>query len=393
MKRPWLLPVCLVLLAVAATLWIAPPSFLGNSKAQTLFSQGTAAAERGDLDTALARWENSVRIDPSNTVIWDMLSQGYLKKNDTENAIRCLLRIAEIAPDTPGIHGKLAIAFLSVQREQAAFEEAELELKRNPDHAPSLGVVAAIAGTLGMGDERLRALEKLSRLQPNDIDFLAQYCEMLLELNRNAEARPMIERFRRLAPQSHLGAIYAGMLLFRTDTSPAGCQAAITLFEQAMEQEPDALFPRLYLGKIYMRLRQPEKALVYLEVAAKQMHGKMDIQFELANAYAMTRQKDKSAEARKRFQALRDQTDRMQSLLKRCALERQNFDLFKETGIYCLQVGSFLNARICLNHAENLKPGDPEIRTAWQDLTRREAEQQAKIQQITAERRTRKGLP
>ena len=390
MKRRSLLPGFLVLLAVIAGLWLAPLPFKGNAQAQRHLADGVRHAERGDLDAAAADWEKTVALDARNSEAWSLLGEYYSGKSDFENAIRCLTKLVEVAPETPESHGRLAIAFLSVRSELAAFEEAEKELKRAPEHIPSLAVIASLAGAGGMGDKQLAALEKLVRLLPEDRDFLERYCQMLLERKRDTDARPFVERFRKLAPDSHLAATFEGILASRADTTSAGTQKAIALFEEALRREPGALFPRLYLGKLYLRARQPEKALGFLEVAAAKMPQKMDIQFELANAYSQAKQPEKAAQARQRFEKIRTDNDKMHSLMKRCAVDLKNAALFKETGLFSLKVGNLLNARVYLDQAEKLKPGDPEVKAGWEKLNQQEEKRQDLIEKLGKMRQAQK---
>ena len=390
MKRRWLLPGALALLGIAVALWLSPLPFKGNTQAQAYFSKGTRFAERGDFDAAAKEWEKAVAAEPRNSEAWALLGEYYFGKNDFANAVRCLIRLVELAPETPEAHGRLAIAFLGMRRELAAFEEAEKELKRTPEHVPSLAVIAALAGAGGMRDKQLAALEKLVRLLPNDTDFLEKYCQALLERKRDDDARPLIARFRKLAPQSHLAATFEGILAFRSDTTPTGTQKAIAFFQEALHLEPSALFPRLYLGKLYLRLHQPAEALVYLEDAAKKMPRKMDLQFELASAYMQAKQPGKAAQARERFEAIRRDDDKMRGLMKRCAVDNKNAALFKETGLFCLRIGNFLNARVYLDHAEKLKPGDPEVSAAWKQLIKQEEKRQDLVEKLGELRRAQK---
>lgn len=390
MKRSRLLPIGLVLLVAALALWLAPLPFKGDAQASRSFAEGTRAAERGDFEAAARAWEDAVAREPGNVEAWSLLGEYYSGKSDFENAIRCLKKLVEIAPETPEAHGRLAIAFLSVRSEVAAFEEAEKELKRNPENIPSLAVVASLAGAGGMGDKQLAALEKLVRLLPDDTDFLERYCQMLLDRKRDADARPFVERYRALAPTSHLAATYEGILTFRADASPAGTQKAIALFEEALRREPGALFPRLYLGKLYLRARQPQKALAFLEVAAAKMPRKMDIQFELANAYTQAKQPEKAARARQRFEKIRSDNDKMHSLMKRCAVDLKNAALFKETGLFSLQAGNLLNARVYLDQAEKLQPGDPEVKAGWERLNQQEEKRQDLIEKLGKMRQAQK---
>jgi len=375
-----------VLSGLAIVLWFAPLSLKGNTKAQSFFAQGNRLAERGDYDMAAAEWEQAVRTDPKLIEAWVLLGEYYFGRERFEDAIRCMSQVVERAPETPDCHGRLAIAFLSVRSELAAFEEAEKELKRNPKHIPSLAVVASLAGSGGMGEKQLTALEQLVQLLPEDADFLEKYCQSLLERKRDAEAGVYIDRFVRLAPNSHLAATYQGILAYRLDASREGSQKAIAHFKRALEMEPQALFPRLYLGKLYLRIRDTKQAVAILEDAAKKMPRKMDIQFELANAYTQAKQPAKAKLAQGRFEALRKDNDKMRGLMKRCAVDPKNGALFKETGLFSLSIGNTMNARVYLDHADKLTPGDPQIEAAWKKLEKLETNRQLLMQKLSAMR-------
>ncbi len=386
MRRRLMLLAVVVLSGLAIVLWLAPLSLKGNTKAQSFFAQGNRLAERGDYDMAAAEWEQAVRTDPKLIEAWVLLGEYYFGRERFEDAIRCMSQVVERAPETPDCHGRLAIAFLSVRSELAAFEEAEKELKRNPKHIPSLAVVASLAGSGGMGEKQLTALEQLVQLLPEDADFLEKYCQSLLERKRDADAGIYIDRFVRLAPNSHLAATYQGILAYRLDASKEGSQKAIAHFKRALELEPQALFPRLYLGKLYLRVRDTKQAVVILEEAAKKMPRKMDIQFELANAYTQAKQPAKAKLAQGRFEALRKDNDKMRSLMKRCAVDPKNAALFKETGLFSLSIGNTMNARVYLDHADKLTPGDPQIEAAWKKLEKLETNRQLLMQKLSAMR-------
>ena len=386
MRRRLMLLAVVVLSGLAIVLWLAPLSLKGNTKAQSFFAQGNRLAERGDYDMAAAEWEQAVRTDPKLIEAWVLLGEYYFGRERFEDAIRCMSQVVERAPETPDCHGRLAIAFLSVRSELAAFEEAEKELKRNPKHIPSLAVVASLAGSGGMGEKQLTALEQLVQLLPDDADFLEKYCQSLLERKRDADAGVYIDRFVRLAPNSHLAATYQGILAYRLDASKEGSQKAIAHFKRALELEPQALFPRLYLGKLYLRIRDTKQAVVILEDAAKKMPRKMDIQFELANAYTQAKQPAKAKLAQGRFEALRKDNDKMRSLMKRCAVDPKNAALFKETGLFSLSIGNTMNARVYLDHADKLTPGDPQIEAAWKKLEKLETNRQLLMQKLSAMR-------
>ena len=90
--------------------------------------------------------------------------------------------------------------------------------------------------------------------------------------------------------------------------------------------------------------------------------------------------------AQGRFEALRKDNDKMRGLMKRCAVDPKNGALFKETGLFSLSIGNTMNARVYLDHADKLAPGDPEIDAAWKKLEKLENNRQVLMQKLSAMR-------
>jgi hypothetical protein len=90
--------------------------------------------------------------------------------------------------------------------------------------------------------------------------------------------------------------------------------------------------------------------------------------------------------AQGRFEALRKDNDKMRGLMKRCAVDPKNAALFKETGLFSLSIGNTMNARVYLDHADKLTPGDPEIDAAWKKLEKLENNRQVLMQKLSAMR-------
>ena len=76
--------------------------------------------------------------------------------------------------------------------------------------------------------------------------------------------------------------------------------------------------------------------------------------------------------------------------MKRCAVDLKNAALFKETGLFSLQVGNLLNARVYLDQAEKLKPGDPEVKAGWEKLNQQEEKRQDLIEKLGKMRQAQK---
>jgi uncharacterized protein HemY len=145
--------------------------------------------------------------------------------------------------------------------------------------------------------------------------------------------------------------------------------------KQALALQPGYAAPHLYLGRIYRRRGQPARALPELEAAARGQPERSDAYFELAALYQQMGRAGDAARARARFEALRQEADRITRLEQRCAADPTDFDDHKRMGLLALRRGDYRRASHYLNRAQKIRPGDADIRAALQQLASRPAVQ------------------
>src|SRR5205085_1410800 len=108
-----------------------------------------------------------------------------------------------------------------------------------------------------------------------------------------------------------------------------------------------------------------------LETAQRFMPNKMDINFELAGALEQAGQAQKAAYFRKRFETIRDRMALKNGLQKKCAVDPNNFENHLQLGTLLMNEGDYSLARPYLDQAKTLKPDDPRVNKALQQLAMR----------------------
>lgn len=366
---PWVRALAFLLPPIAVGLWLyLPRQRSAQARIQRHLAAGAQYARQGQGRRAEQEWRSAVDADPKSAPAWELLGELYLSTRNMRGAAEAFEHLVALAPETPGAHSRLATALYGLGIEAGAFQNAEKALKADPNDTASLAILVFLYGQSGNEARQIECLQRLTALTPGDPEFVSLYAQLLTVRARYAEARPWIERLEKLRPGYHLPYSLRGVIALNEDPSPAGTQKAIALFEEAIRREPRAPFPQLYLGKAYLRLRQPAKAKQVLEEAARLIPGKMDLQFELARAYTALGEREKAAQARARFQALRNEVDRASALRKRASADPNDFAAHKEFGLMNYRAGDYRKAALYLTRARVLRPDDAEVRDALETL-------------------------
>ncbi len=365
-KRP---AVAVALVLLAAAVWGFVFFGLGQgSPAAPQVEAGREAVRMGRPQEAERAWKEAVRLDPNNATAWELLAEYYSAHEDWANALKPLRELARLKPDTPHIYVRLADCAFKVGDPLSALADAERELKRDPNNVGALVIAARVLSVMEEEKRRLEYLRRLARLRPDDPDILAMLARALVGTHFNAEARAVIARLFQLDPNNAEAYALRGRVAFDEGPMPQGLAQAEADLLKSVQMSPQAATPRLYLGKVYLQMRQPQKAIPYLEEAARLAPRRPDVFFALASAYDQVRQPEKAVRARRRFVALRQDADRVSSLEKRCAIEPDSYANHLQLGLLTLKTGDYDRADYYLNRAMILRPGDSQAKAALRQL-------------------------
>jgi len=131
-----------------------------------------AAMNAGQTEDAVAALKNALRAKPEDpTPIYAMMGEAYLRGHDPENAVKWLERTLDKNPDDPAANFNLAVTM-----RQAGKSNPEL-MKQAADR-----------------------FKRAADLDPKDPAAQFYAGETLVWVQRNAEARPYLERYLALDP-------------------------------------------------------------------------------------------------------------------------------------------------------------------------------------------------
>jgi tetratricopeptide (TPR) repeat protein len=335
-----------------------------KSPAQRHLEAGDEYARQGKSLEAVKEWQAAAQLDPQNAYAWQVLGQSYFDAKMWRRAIEAFIHLDRIQPDTPRIHSLLASSFLNIGDLDSAVKYAQEELKRNPDDIPALETVVAAQTRLGNKLEQRRCLQHLTELQPQNRDRLIALAELVIDDHDFAEGRSLAERILQLDASNAAAYAMRGICTFFIDGTPGGMAQAESDLLHSLRLHPGVYYCHLYLGKIYRRQGQRDKALAHLKEAVQLRPQKADAYYDLAAVYERAGQAAQAQAMRQKFQALAQAAEQLLHLKKRCETNPTDFALNRKVGLMALKMGDLPAAARYLKRADTLRPHDPEVEAA-----------------------------
>lgn len=99
---------------------------------------------KNELDRAEAFYMRSAELNSSNGLLYDSLGQLQIKKNNAQAAVQFFMKAAEKNPRLPDPYYHLGILALASKETDAAINFLKKALSVDPNHAPTLAVVAQL---------------------------------------------------------------------------------------------------------------------------------------------------------------------------------------------------------------------------------------------------------
>lgn len=225
----------------------------------------------GEYERAADTAQNGIAADPQNAGHW--INRGVALSqlgSQTEEAMRCLRRATQIAPDDPKSWANLAFALLesgdvasaqtaackattvdgespdawfalgACEQKAGARNDAVQSLARAAELAPNnWKIYLRLAACLRELRQHRRALEYLSwgnRINPTSPELLTETASNLFLVGQDAAARAAVDQALQLGPRCAAALILRGMILW-DQTHDA--TAALRDIHRAIELEPD----------------------------------------------------------------------------------------------------------------------------------------------------------
>jgi tetratricopeptide (TPR) repeat protein len=295
------------------------------------------AAARKDYESAIRHWSDYLERDPAGGHGWCNLSYARLMAGSEVPALRDAEKELSLRPACARAH---LIAGVLYARKSAAKQALEhlVPAAKAYSHFPRVqliyGRVLALSGDTDQAERVLRGILGQDR--------------------SHAE------------PYFWLGWVYA-----RRPATPANLAEAKSFLRQALVLQPEYAEANLEIGRLYLRERQPDKALPHAERAVSGRSHYPAALHVLAQVYDALGRRADAARTRRAFRVESDLAAREKALLRRYAADPDDLQIALELGRVALARDKPEAALLFLRDAARRAPDDRNVGAALAEAEKR----------------------
>ncbi len=223
----------------------------------------------GDIDKAIAEYQQALKIDYKNAVIHVSLGAAYLKKHEFPRAVEELNLAVKLDPESVEPHAILALLYFSQEKLTEAGKEYELALKKAAALEPQNVAIYKSLAAVYLQQKDYQAAENtyqlIIKLSPNDAEthfFLGNVYDLQ---QRWPETQRELQQAIAFKPDYHEALNYLGYLYVEKGLN---LNDAERLIKRAVELEPENGAYIDSLGWLYYKQGKFKDAVRELERAA-----------------------------------------------------------------------------------------------------------------------------
>lgn len=303
---------CLELLLWAAVMSAQQPAARSsaNGSPEQLFRDAQSAQRSGDFSTAVAKYQEILRLNPNVVAARANLAVALVSLGQFDEAIEQYRTALEQAPGNRELRLDLALAYYKkADYHSAAGEFASLHTEEQND-ARITTLFADCLVHLGKNDEAISLLNPLEKGSPGNLDVEWVLGSALVNAGRAKEGLDFVRKVadERHSPEAYLASAQAYLQLTLFDQAQSSAaeamrlnpnlpgvytlrgviadyqddlEGAISYFRKALAADPDDFQAHLYLGAIHYVQRHLDEAREELNAALKLQPDSFVARYEL----------------------------------------------------------------------------------------------------------------
>jgi len=128
---------------------------------------GTSYLELKNYDSAKLMYHKALQYEPDYPIANENLAKTYLVTNELEKAIKYFDILVRLKPDDADAHYNLGETYNKLKRYEESIEPLKEAIRINPDFADAHNDLAVTYDFLGRYDEAIESLKEASRINPN----------------------------------------------------------------------------------------------------------------------------------------------------------------------------------------------------------------------------------
>ena len=199
---------------VTITLSTVPPGTDPKmAELKKAFDEGVAASRANEFDTAIARFQAAIAVQPTCHECYFNIGYAYLQKKDEKQAEASWQKALEVKPDHAETLNSLATLFNNQKRfDEAAATSAKAAASAPAGNADAIYNQGIILWNGGKIAEAKVKFEEATKADPNNADARFQFGMALLNEGKVPEAVASFEQYLKMAPTGQFAGQAKGML-------------------------------------------------------------------------------------------------------------------------------------------------------------------------------------
>ena len=199
---------------VTITLSTVPPGTDPKvAELKKAFDEGVAASRANDFDTAIARFQAAIAVQPTCHECYFNIGYAYLQKKDEKQAEANWQKALEVKPDHAETLNSLATLFNNQKRfDEAAATSAKAAASAPAGNADAIYNQGIILWNGGKIAEAKAKFEEATKADPSNADARFQLGMALLNEGKVPEAVASFEQYLKMAPTGQFAGQAKGML-------------------------------------------------------------------------------------------------------------------------------------------------------------------------------------
>lgn len=237
-------------------------------------------AEAGELDLARSELVNIKLLGEKDPEVLKTMASDALTRKQADEALGHIAdALARDSSDPESLFLR-AEAFLQKKQVAQAKTDYETILKKDPKSAKALHALALIHKSQNAFDEAAKSFGEALVADPTHTSSSVELAEIEI-VNRHdvAKGTPLLETALGDAQKSNLSTSEMGKALaLKAETLVVGGKMtdAVPLFEEALKADPNNPFTQARLGRVYLDMHDPDKAVKLFQKAVAQVPESLD---------------------------------------------------------------------------------------------------------------------
>ncbi|MFQ6104000.1 MAG: sulfatase-like hydrolase/transferase [Candidatus Glassbacteria bacterium] len=262
-----------------------------------LILRGHKEMQNGNLDEALAAFQEVVRGDSSNAMAHNFIGAIYYQRNDTAKALAEFQKALEFNPDLVAVHQNLGAFYYHRNNLSRAASHYMRAIDLDPSEEEYYIALAKIYEKTGDYRKSEETYDRAFKQGCRSPQLLRAYAGLLIKLGRLEEAKKSYEEALRRDPGNALAYNDFGNLL----NLMGNTDAAISAYEQALTINPEFTAAHFNLARLLIKTGRKDEAMIELQATVQRNPLHPEAHYLLGELYYEQGNTESAKESFQRF--------------------------------------------------------------------------------------------